>query len=88
MSREQKPHLIVSLNVSDQDGQVLNTKIGIIIYMLVDTLVGWSRISIKKEEENKILLIKLVLRLNTSITHLSSCIKYTDNSTGHIYINS
>lgn len=55
MSKEQKSHLIVSFNVSDQDGQVLNPKIGIIIYMLVDTLVGWSRISIKKEE-NKLLL--------------------------------
>jgi hypothetical protein len=39
------PYLIVGLNASHQDGQVLNSEVHVIVYMLVDALIGWPGIS-------------------------------------------
>lgn len=39
------PYLVVGLNVSHQDGQVLNAKVHVVVDMLVDALICWPGIS-------------------------------------------
>lgn len=58
-AKAHKTYLIISLDVSDQDGEVLNPEVDVIVDMLVDTLVCWPWISkkvkarIQKEWESK-----------------------------------
>ena len=44
-ARRGPPHLVVGLNVSHQDGQVLNAKVHIIVDVFVDALICWPGIS-------------------------------------------
>lgn len=50
------PYLVIRLNVSHQDGQVLNAKVHVIVDVLVDALICWPGVSGEGRERRKLLI--------------------------------
>lgn len=53
-NRVPSPYLVVGLDISHQDGQVLNAEVHVVVYVLVDALICWPGVSRKERGEWKL----------------------------------